>query len=180
MSRKRIELRRIREILRLHHELKFSDREIARAFKMSHSTVSKIHTAVHQAGYTWPLPEEVDNNMLERICYPQRTHKKTSHPQPDWDGVWKQMQRKGMTLRLQSLRYKDRHSDGYQYMSVLRTLQSMVPQEECFDAPGTQGWSKHRSRLRRYNSAPYISCYRCCEAGAGVRECSWGVRTPVL
>lgn len=115
MSRKRTELRRIREILRLHHELEYSDREIARAFKMSHSTVSKIHAAVSAAGYTWPLPDEVDNNMLERICYPQRTHRKTSQPQPDWNGVWKQMQRKGMTLRLQWMRYKDRHPDGYQY-----------------------------------------------------------------
>lgn len=115
MSRKRTELRRIREILRLHHELEYSDREIARAYKMSHTTVSKICTAVHEAGYTWPLSDEVDNNLLQQICYPRKSHSMSKHPQPNWEGIWKQMQRKGMTLRLQWLRYKDKHSDGYQY-----------------------------------------------------------------
>ena len=115
MSRKRTELRRIREILRLHHELEYSDREIARAFKMSHTTISKIRTAISGAGYSWPLPEEVDDNLLQRICYPRDNHSTARKQQPNWENVWKQMQRKGMTLMLQWLRYKDKNTDGYQY-----------------------------------------------------------------
>ena len=57
MSRKRIGLRKIREILRLHFECGYSDRQISRVFKMSHTTVGKIYGHVVKAGYTWPLPE---------------------------------------------------------------------------------------------------------------------------
>lgn len=114
MSRKRTELRRIREILRLHHELDYGDRMIGRIFKMSHTTVGKICSSVKEAGYTWPLPDDVDDNLLERICYPKKTHA-TTRAQPDWDKVWKQMQRKGMTLQLLWQRYKSEYPKGYQY-----------------------------------------------------------------
>jgi hypothetical protein len=83
MSRKRTELRRIREILRLHHELDYSDREIGRVFKISHTTVGKICSAIKEAGYTWPLADDVDDNLLQRICYPTPSHANSRRPHPD-------------------------------------------------------------------------------------------------
>lgn len=115
MAQRRTELRKIREILRLYHELNYSDREIGQVFKISHTTIGKLRRAVRDAGYSWPLPDEVDDATLEQICYPQRSHSVCDREQPDWNAVWKQMQRKGMTLRLQWFRYKDKHPEGYQY-----------------------------------------------------------------
>jgi len=115
MSRKRIGLRKIREILRLHFENGYSDRQIGRVFKMSHTTVGKIYGHVVKAGYTWPLPEDLDDTELERICYPPVKTYSGKRPVPDWNSVWKEMQRKGMTLQLLWQRYKDDYPDGYQY-----------------------------------------------------------------
>ncbi len=115
MSRKRIGLRKIREILRLHFECGYSDRQIGRVFKMSHTTVGKIYGHVVKSGYTWPLPEDLDDAELERICYPPVKTYSGKRPLPDWNNVWKEMQRKGMTLQLLWQRYKDDHPDGYQY-----------------------------------------------------------------
>ncbi len=70
MSRKRIGLQKIREILRLHFENGYSDRQIGQMCRISHPTVKKICSQVLKAGYTWPLPEDLDDAELERICYP--------------------------------------------------------------------------------------------------------------
>lgn len=69
---------------------------------------------MEKAGYSWPLPEDLDDVELERIVYPRKSNA-ADRPLPDWNHTWKQMQRKGMTLKLLWLRYKDTHSDGYQY-----------------------------------------------------------------
>ena len=115
MSRKRTGLRKIREILRLHFELGYSDREIGRICRVSHPTVKKIYSLMIKEGYTWPLPENLDDAALERICYPPVTTYSGKRPLPDWNDVWKEMQRKGMTLQLLWRRYKDDYPDGYQY-----------------------------------------------------------------
>ncbi len=115
MARKRTELRKIREILRLHFELCCSDRQIGRVFGMSHHTVKKIHSNVLKAGHTWPLPEDLDDTSLEQVCYPSVKTYSGKRPIPNWDAAWKQMQRKGMTLQLLWHRYKENYPDGYQY-----------------------------------------------------------------
>ncbi|MCK5787221.1 MAG: IS21 family transposase [Candidatus Sabulitectum sp.] len=114
MARKRAEVRMIREILRLHFEAGYSNRAISQICGKSRPTVQSIHSAVEKAGYTWPLPDELDDAKLEAIVYPRKTYAK-EWPLPDWEYTWRQMQRKGTTLKLLWLRYKDEHSAGYQY-----------------------------------------------------------------
>ena len=115
MSRKRTELRKIREILRLHFEHGYGDRQIGRMCGVSHPTVKTIYTQVLEAGLSWPLPEEIDDAALKRICYPPVKTYTGDRPLPDWNHVWKEMQRKGTTLRLLWQRYKDDQPEGYQY-----------------------------------------------------------------
>lgn len=114
MAQKRAEVRVIREVLRLHFEAGYSDRAISKIIGKSRPTVHRIHTAFTEAGYTWPLPEEVDDAELESIVYPTKSHAR-EWPLPDWEYTWKQMQRKGTTLRLLWFRYKAQHPEGYQY-----------------------------------------------------------------
>ena len=114
MARKRAEVRMIREILRLHFECGYSDREISRICRKSHPTVKTIYSNVEKAGYTWPLPDNLADAKLEAIVYPRKTYAQ-EWPLPDWEYTWKQMQRKGTTLKLLWFRYKAEHPDGYQY-----------------------------------------------------------------
>ncbi|MCK4504326.1 MAG: transposase [Candidatus Aegiribacteria sp.] len=114
MAQKRAEVRMIKEILRLHFECGYADRVISRICGKSRPTIKAIYSNVEKAGYSWPLPEDLDDAELERIVYPKKSHA-VERPVPDWNHAWKQMQRKGMTLKLLWLRYKDAHPDGYQY-----------------------------------------------------------------
>jgi transposase len=114
MAQKRAEVRMIREILRLHNECGYSDRKVSQICGKSRPTVKAIYSAVEQAGFFWPLPEELDDVDLERIVYPHKAYSR-EWPVPDWNYTWKQMQRKGVTLKLLWLRYKSEHTDGYQY-----------------------------------------------------------------
>lgn len=114
MAQKRAEVRMIREIFRLHSDCGYSDRRISQICGKSRPTVKAIYSAVEKAGYSWPLPDSLDNADLERIVYPQKTYSR-EWPVPDWNYTWKQMQRKGVTLKLLWLRYKSEHPDGYQY-----------------------------------------------------------------
>jgi transposase len=104
----------IREILRLHFESGYSDRVISKICGKSRPTVQSIHSRVTKAGYSWPLPAELDDAKLEAIVYPRKTYAQ-EWPLPDWEYTWKQMQRKGTTLKLLWFRYKAEYPDGYQY-----------------------------------------------------------------
>lgn len=115
MSRKRTGLGKIREILRLHFECRYSDRKIGRMCGVSHPTVKRICSQILLEGLTWPLPEEIDDLTLERICYPPAKTYSGKRPLPDWNRIWKEMQRKGTTLMLLWLQYKEEHPDGFQY-----------------------------------------------------------------
>ena len=53
-------MRKTVEILRLKHEVGLTNRQIARSCGLSHPTVSRYLERAQQAGLTWPLPEELD------------------------------------------------------------------------------------------------------------------------
>ncbi len=65
MAQKRAEVRMIREILRLHFECGYADRVISRICGKSRPTVKTIYSNVEKAGYSWPLPEELDDAELD-------------------------------------------------------------------------------------------------------------------
>jgi hypothetical protein len=57
MSQERLTVRKIREVLRLKHEVGLSHRAIARACRVSNSTVGEYVKRAEQAELVWPLPE---------------------------------------------------------------------------------------------------------------------------
>lgn len=63
-------MRKIREVLRLNHDLKLSARQIARSCNISRSTVSDYLFRARNAGLSWPLPPELDDTALESLLYP--------------------------------------------------------------------------------------------------------------
>ncbi|HEY8531698.1 MAG TPA: IS21 family transposase [Limnochorda sp.] len=116
MAQRGVSMRKIREILRLHHVAKLGVRAIGRSLGLSHSTVAEVLRRAEAAGLSWPLPEEMDDAALEAALYGPTAPAQTRHPMPDMDHLYRELRsRKGVTLRLLWLEYKQAHPDGYQY-----------------------------------------------------------------
>ena len=107
-------MRKIREVLRLKHEVGLSNRAIARACRVSNSTVGEYVKRAEQAGLVWPLPSELGEEELYRELFPEGEAAKTAErPQPDWETVHRDLARKGVTLQLLWQEYREKHPDGY-------------------------------------------------------------------
>ena len=61
MSAERLPMRKLREILRLHHEAKLSAQAIGRSCRISSSTVLKYLGRARVAKLVWPLPDDLDD-----------------------------------------------------------------------------------------------------------------------
>ena len=116
MPKKRLSMRKIRELLRLKYELRRSHREIAVSLGIANSTVSDYARRAVAAGFTWPLPEGLDDAALEAALFPPLPPSRVPRPEPDWEQVHRELQRhKGVTLQLLWLEYLTAHPNGYRY-----------------------------------------------------------------
>ena len=116
MPKERLTVRKIREVLRLKWELGLSNRAIGRACKISCSTVSEYVQRGSQAGLSWPLPEGMTREELEVQLYPNKeATRREKRPIPDWQTVHKELKRKGVTLSLLWMEYRQEHPQGYGY-----------------------------------------------------------------
>ena len=120
MPAQKVAMRKVREVLRLRFSAGLSDRQVARCLKISPSTVSKYVSLAEAAGLSWPVPEEVDDEELERRLSPvavalPASDASSSRPLPDWSHIACELRRKHVTLMLLWEEYKEEHADGYQY-----------------------------------------------------------------
>jgi transposase len=115
MSRKRISMRKIKEVLRLKFEADLSYEEIGRSCNIGHTTVGEYLNRAKKAGLRWPLPGDMDDNLLEKLLYPKSKSKLPSRPTPDWNYVHKELKKKSVTLYLLWEEYKETYPEGYEY-----------------------------------------------------------------
>ena len=117
MANKGLSMRKVREVLRLHHVAGLSGRAIARSLKLSPTTVKRYIGRAEEAGLWWPLPESLDDTQLERRLLPGAVSMpgETRFPVPDWSQVHRELRRKGVTLALLWQEYKEAHPEGMQY-----------------------------------------------------------------
>ena len=103
-------MRKIRELLRLKYELGRSYREIATSLGIANSTVSDYVRRASAAGFSWPLPDGLDDAALEAALFPAPPPSRVPRPEPDWEQVHRELQRhKGVTLQLLWLEYRAVH-----------------------------------------------------------------------
>lgn len=102
MANVRLFMRKIIEVLRLHHEGGRSHREIARVVGTSPTTVGEILRRAKQCGLTYPLPDGLSEMGLEAQLYPPATPSSRTRPEPDWPAVHREMRRKGVNRYLPS------------------------------------------------------------------------------
>jgi len=108
-------MRKIREVLRLHFACGLSKRRIAPLVGVGPTAVREYIGRARTAGLGWPLPEGLDDEMLERRLFPPQSELPDDRPTPDWSVVAKELRRKGVTLRLLWEEYRADHPDGYGY-----------------------------------------------------------------
>jgi transposase len=110
-------MRKIREILRLKGECKLSHAAVARSCQIGAGTVTEYLQRARAAGLSWPLPEGLGDDALERLLFPDshRPHR-VERPSPNWAWMHHELRKKGVTLRLLWLEYREAHpDDGYGY-----------------------------------------------------------------
>lgn len=116
MPNQRLLMRQIREILRHKYALGLSEREIGRALGISKSAVGDAIRRARSCALTWPLPEDLTDDALERRLFPSAEERTPDRrPKPDWSYVYKELRRKDVTLALLWEEYRVGAPDGYSY-----------------------------------------------------------------
>jgi transposase len=101
MPGERLSMRKIREVLRLRFGHGLSQRAIGHSLCMSAGAVNTYLSRARLAGLTWPLPESLDEEELERLLYPPPPDVAPERrPVPDWVAVHRELRRPNMTLAL--------------------------------------------------------------------------------
>jgi transposase len=109
-------MRKITEVLRLHHEHGLSARQIAKSLSIARSTIKDYLGRAQQAGVIWPLAPEMDETSLERLLFPPLPRIAPEKRQmPSMEYLHQELKRKGVTLQLLWHEYRQANPDGYQY-----------------------------------------------------------------
>ena len=110
-------MRKIRDVLRLRLADQLSLRQVALSLAIPHTTVADYVRRAQLAGITsWPLPEELsDDDALEARLFNAPQNSPKVRPEPDFEVMKRELAKKGMTLMLLWVEYREEHADGYEY-----------------------------------------------------------------
>jgi transposase len=113
LPRPRIAMRKVRDILRLAWG---QGLQVGASLAIPFTTVADHVRRAKAAGLSWPLPEDLDDTALEAMLFKKDPAPPTeTRPVPDWNRVHAELRRKGVTLMLLWLEYKEAHPDGWGY-----------------------------------------------------------------
>lgn len=105
-------MRMIKEVLRLHHSCGLSIKQISKALGCSRGAVGEYLHRAQAAGFSWPLPDELDDVQIERRLFPPAV-KLRGKPLPDFNYIHTELKKKGVTLIQLWSEYREEHPDGY-------------------------------------------------------------------
>ena len=116
MPTMRVSMRKIRDVLRLTHELKLSVRQISEATGVGKTAVGEYVSRARVLGITWPVPPEIDDAELERRLFaPAGFHDGATRAVPDWTKVHEELKRRGVTLMILWEEHRADCPDGHGY-----------------------------------------------------------------
>ncbi len=115
MATERLEMRQIREILRLRWQEGLTIRQAANSVGRSVGAIQQAVARAQKAGLNWGAVEELDEATLELRLYGPPMVVSTERPRPDPVYIHKELRRVGVTLQLLHIEYLEEHPDGLQY-----------------------------------------------------------------
>jgi len=113
-------MRKIRDVLRLSFGQGLSLRQVSASAQVPFTTAADYVRRAKQAEVSWPLPEGLDDEALHALLFRPREGSAQDRPLPEWAEVHQEMRRKGVTLMLLWLEYKEANPDGYAYTQFTR------------------------------------------------------------
>ena len=115
-AQRELTMRQTRQILRLRHE-GVSIREIGCRMAVARSTVQETLKRAARAGLSWPLPEAMNDAVLEPRLFAGAATQLGARrrPEPDWARLALELKRPGVTLTVLWDEYRAVHPDGYAY-----------------------------------------------------------------
>jgi transposase len=114
-------MHRVREVFRLKHVCRLSNRKIALTCGVDRDTVGMYLKRAEKAGLAWPFPETLTDGELEARMFPKSGPKpeEPQRAQPDCQYIYEELRsyKKKVSLTLMQLwyEYKEAHPEGYQY-----------------------------------------------------------------
>jgi len=116
MAKRRLSMRKIKEVLRLKWAHNLSNRKIAESCSISHSTVADYLLRAKLAGLSWPIDPDLDDASLGDLLF-STTDKSipAKRRMPDMEYLYRELKRKSVTMQLLWYEYKQTNPDGYQY-----------------------------------------------------------------
>jgi len=116
MAGMRMSMRKIREVLRLTHELGLSVRDVRKATGVGKTAVCEYVNRAKVIGITWPIAPEIDDAELERLLFtPAGFHEGPTKSLPDWAKVHEELKRRGVTLMILWEEHRAEYADGHGY-----------------------------------------------------------------
>jgi transposase len=101
MTNRRIDMRKIRDVLTNHFDRRFSNRKNATIVGMNHTTIAEYLERFNKAGLSWPLPTEMDDATLEGLLFlkPSTAVPTESAANPiDFAEIHEELKKQGATL----------------------------------------------------------------------------------
>ena len=130
-----------KEILRLYCSVDYSQREIALALGISRNTVSKCISLAREKGISLPVPEEITNQEIAAILFPDEERKRISqsYKAPDFGHLAEELKKPHVTKKLLWKEYVDScKGSGYKPYGISQ-----------FNALLNEYASRHNISLRR-------------------------------
>jgi hypothetical protein len=138
-------MRRVKELLRLAHELGYSKRQIALSIRMPKTTVGDYLARAAAAGLRYADVAGMSEEAVEALLF-QRAEPPEQRPLPDWEWVSAELGRRGVTLmlvweeaRAEGPEPRQQHRDGYSQFRrhfLDHTSASAEPRMRREPAPG--------------------------------------------
>jgi hypothetical protein len=118
MPGQRLPMRKIRDLLRLHAG-GMSKRKVAASLLIGATAAGDCVRRARRAGLSWPLPENLSDEALERILYPPPKVTEGSATAARLAAIHREQSRPGVTLQLLWEEHHSVYPDGYGYSSYV-------------------------------------------------------------
>jgi transposase len=115
MAGTRLSMRKTREILRQKWALGRTHREVVRSLGVSAGAVSGALRRAQEAGLEWATAERLSEAELEARLYRRPIYGNGPRAMPEWSWIHTERQRRGVTLALLHVEYREEFPGGYGY-----------------------------------------------------------------